>query len=146
LALTCSGRQRLMRSSRSLTRPVINSDNTAKMMRPANTTSTLKPLAARTITTPSPSCAPKNSATTTPRMARPIASRNPTTMTGDFWSWHSTSECYGVEIRPRGGLRCRPESRNRLSLGRRSIRPRTAVLWRKRHKRFGKQALPIGRK
>ena len=39
-ALTCCGRQRLMRSSRSFTRPVMISDSPAKTIRPANTTST----------------------------------------------------------------------------------------------------------
>src|SRR5215472_1678179 len=76
------GRQRLVLSSRSRTSPVMMSDRPANMIRPANTISTLKLLAARTMTTPRPSCAPKNSATTTPRIARPIASRTPTTMNG----------------------------------------------------------------
>src|SRR6185437_9926816 len=56
--LLCCGRQRLMRSSSTLTSAVINSDRPANTIRPANTTSTLKPLAARTMTTPRPSCEP----------------------------------------------------------------------------------------
>src|SRR5690349_16632178 len=81
LSVRC-GRQRSIRSSIIFTRPVITNDSTANTIRPANTTLTSKLLAARTITTPSPSCAPKTSATTTPRMARPMASRSPTTMNG----------------------------------------------------------------
>ena len=76
------GRQRLMRSSTSLTSPVMKSESAANTIRPENTTSTLNSLAARTMTTPRPSWAPKNSATTTPSTARPMASRNPTTMNG----------------------------------------------------------------